>query len=250
MPALPVIGVTAWKLPFDTLIQKQEPLFSVSSGYVEALSAAGAVAIILTGGGPDEASEIVARIDGLVVSGGGDIDPAIYGDDNTSSHGIDDDRDQWEISLVRAAQRAGLPTLGICRGIQILNVALGGTLLQDVWKEGTDHPSLWDAEAGIIRTDTHPIEIEAGSRLESIYGTRRRLVNSLHHQAIDQVGEGLRVTARSPGGVVEGIEATTGWRALGVQWHPERSDAHEEAPLFAATVADARTGSADATAAR
>lgn len=197
----------------------------LSGTYTDALVAAGATPVLLPSLDPAHADGVVAAIDGLVITGGGDIDPQRYGAHDTASTGIDPVRDSWELALVDSAQRRGLPVLGICRGCQILNVARGGTLHQHMW--GTEeHPELRDA--GRLATGHHDVTLTGV--LTELYGKDRRRVNSLHHQAIDSVGTGLEVVATASDGHIEAVASPQGPGALGVQWHPERLT--DEQPLF------------------
>ena len=159
--------------------------------------------------------------DGLILCGGGDLDPALYGQEDRGSQPPDRARDRAELALVRAFLTSGRPILGICRGVQVLNVALGGTLIQDlgpldpfhVWEEGDK---------------VHPVAARPGSLLSALYGPLFP-VNSAHHQAVDRPGEGLVITARSEGGVAEALELP-GRPVLGVQFHPERMTAARRRP--------------------
>ncbi|HUX04204.1 MAG TPA: gamma-glutamyl-gamma-aminobutyrate hydrolase family protein [Acidimicrobiales bacterium] len=164
-----------------------------------------------------EPDEIVTRLDGLVLSGGADLDPALYGAEPHDRLGATEpERDEWEMDLLRVAHERGVPVLAICRGLQLLNVAYGGTLHQHVEiDEGVGHPR-WEVDG---RTPTHEVRVEDGTIAASLFGAVVG-VNSLHHQTIDRVGEGLIVSARAADGVVEALEAPGG-RVLGVQWHPE-----------------------------
>ena len=165
---------------------------------------------------------------GLVLSGGSDIEPSRYGQPNAAAKNPDPDRDDMELRLIAEALKVGIPILGICRGAQMLNVAFGGTLVQDI---GDGHTGL-----------RHAVRFEEGSKLAAI--ARPETVNSRHHQAIDRLGEGLCIAARSAeDGVVEGIEAVDRPFVLAVQWHPEdlAVDGEREArALFAAFAAALR----------
>lgn len=201
----------------------------LSSTYTKALVAVGATPVLLPSVDVSHAETVLAAVDGLVITGGGDIDPGAYGADNTDSSDIDRARDLWELGLVAAARRLGVPLLGVCRGCQVLNVGLGGTLRQHVW--GSDaHPPLLDETRSRLVTGHHEIAMEG--LLVDIYRRDTRLVNSLHHQAVDRVGDGLVVVATASDGGIEAVATTDGWPALGVQWHPERHDLADEMPLF------------------
>ena len=153
------------------------------------------------------------RCDGLLLCGGGDLDCTLYGQENHGSQPPDRARDQAELALFQAFYEAGKPILGICRGIQLINVALGGTLIQDL------PPELRPFHSG--KTDTvHPIRAEEGSILSRLYGPLFP-VNSSHHQVVDRLGRGLRATAWAEGGFPEAVELP-GRPILGVQFHPER----------------------------
>lgn len=236
----PLVGITAWRRDVSTLVGPTEPMATLDAGYHLAVAAAGALPVILPTLDPEQAGSMLDALDGLLLSGGGDVDPARYGASNERSTDVDGRRDAWELALAREAAARGLPTLGICRGLQVLDVAFGGTLRQHVWADGTDHPDLLPEGHAHLRQGRHEVWFEPGSRLGSVYGMEVRTVNSLHHQAADRVSDRFAVVARSPDGVVEAIEAVDGWSAMAVQWHPERMSRSEEGPLFEAFVAGLR----------
>lgn len=196
--------------------------------YLYAVSKAQGLPTIVASGltGPSDdpeqfASEILDHCDGLLLSGGADVDPAIFGETPHPGLGrVDRPRDPFEISLAREAVRRDIPVLAICRGIQLLNVALGGTLIQDIPAEV---PGAVAHETGDDRLVIgHDVVIEPGSRLAHLLSTTRMGVNSFHHQAPKRLGRGLVLSATSPeDGVVEGIEAPDRRFVVGVQWHPE-----------------------------
>ncbi len=202
--------------------------------YVAAIAAAGGVPIQLTRDAP--VADVVALLDGLVLSGGADVDPARYGADPEEGLGsLEPRRDAWEIELLAAAEAAGLPVLAICRGLQILNVSRGGTLRQDVpVSQGVGHPQ-WDRDG---HEPSHRVRTAPDSHLQALVGAELA-VNSLHHQVVARVGEGLRVVARADDDEIEGLETDDG-RVVAVQWHPEllaRPD-----PTFAWIVEAAQRG--------
>lgn len=190
--------------------------------------------------------EILHRADALVLTGGEDVNPARYGQAPHPALGaISDERDEAELALVQTARELRVPTLAICRGIQLLNVALGGTLIQDIPAQvgrEIDH----DPDAPRT-TYAHPVEIDTNSRLARAVGVTRMDVNSVHHQAIGRVAPTLRVTATAPDGVIEGVETAPDdpWWCVGVQWHPEDTVERSELDrrLFA-TLADAASAAA------
>lgn len=157
-----------------------------------------------------DARDLLSRVDAVLLTGGGDVDPAIYGSHDTAEE-VFRHRDDFEIELARATVEQDVPLLAICRGHQVLNVALGGTLTSRI---PTTH---WDVERW--QTDVHPITIEAGSKAAGIFG-RSVWVNSIHRQAIDRPGD-LRVVAATEEGVAEAVEVDGASFAVGVQWHPE-----------------------------
>ena len=182
--------------------------------------------IALAGGLPVEltrdadAEEMVSHLDALVLTGGADVEPRTTGRTPTPSLGaIEPDRDAWEMALLAAARDKGIPILAICRGFQLVNVVFGGTLRQHVeLDEGAGHPQ-WDVDG---RTKTHEVNVVEGTLTSSLYAGEIG-VNSLHHQVVDEVGEGLIVTAKASDGVVEGFETPDG-SIVAVQWHPELLD--------------------------
>jgi putative glutamine amidotransferase len=210
--------------------------------YVRSVDKAGGMAVLLPPGEPSDAPRLLDRIDGLLLSGGADVDPALYG--HTPHPGLGRvvrARDDFELALCREALERDLPILAICRGQQVLNVATGGTLVQDI-------PSLI---AGAADHDpptqrwspVHEVDLLQGSRVRAILGRERVAVNSFHHQAVDALGQGLVVSARSVvDGVVEGVEDPRRRFVLGVQWHPEAfwREPDTFGPLFEALVGAAR----------
>jgi putative glutamine amidotransferase len=188
----------------------------VERAYGEAVAKAGGIPHLLpcSSGIPTEAD--VGVLDGLLLTGGADVDPAQYGQiPAAETGGVDPDRDAWEIALVRVALESALPVLGICRGCQVLNVACGGTLFQHL-PARSNLPHLV-----VPRTaEAHAIEIQPGSQLFAVEGTTSIGTNSIHHQAVDELGAVLRATAWAEDGTVEAIEHLE-CPAVGVQWHPE-----------------------------
>jgi putative glutamine amidotransferase len=167
------------------------------------------------------AAAVLDSVAGLVLTGGEDVDPARYGEKRHEKvRNVNAARDATEAALIEEAQARGTPVLAICRGIQILNVALGGTLVQDIPSQcetDIDHDEDTPRDSR-----SHEVSIEPGSLIAKAIGTDHARVNSFHHQSVKRVAEGMRVTARSPDGVIEGIESTDeDWWVMGVQWHPE-----------------------------
>lgn len=211
----------------------------VYTTYVDALRRAGAIPFLIPPQ-PENASDVVRELDGLLLAGGEDCDPALYGEErHPSVEPMDVRRQENEFALAKAAREQGIPTLGICLGLQMMNVAAGGSLVQDI--DSQVQTEIQHASPPENRA-RHDIRIEQGTRLSSIIRNRELNVNSSHHQAISNVGEGFRVTAHAPDGVVEGLEDPGLPFYLGVQWHPEDMPGEPSAStLFGAFVEAART---------
>jgi gamma-glutamyl-gamma-aminobutyrate hydrolase PuuD len=210
-----------------------------SAAYARALERAGLVVLpIPPTAGPAGARALLARCDGLCLPGGPDVSPARYG------QAVDPDcevvalpsSDDLELDLAAAALDRELPVLGICRGLQVLNTARGGTLWQDLAHQagaGGHRGPGDDSGPGGDATSVHPVDLVPGTRLAALLG-RRITVNSRHHQAVRELGAGLRAAAHAPDGVVEAVELVDRPFALAVQWHPEEWDAESSRTLFAA----------------
>lgn len=245
----PLIGITTWRRFFDTDLGKNRPVHSLGTEYGTPIEEAGGAVVLLppTSG----ADEVLDRIDGLVLSGGEDVHPSRYGADAQEGQSYDPDRDEFEIALARGARERGLPTLAICRGLQVTNVALGGTLVVDI-PISDDHRPVVSTEEQLQAR--HPITIAEDSRLAALYGSTSRVVNTIHHQAIDTPAPGLRGVAWAPDGVIEAVEFDGDWPFWAVQWHPEKmispGEAAEERPLFAAFVTAADDRAAERSAAK
>lgn len=210
----------------------------LNAAYVDAVTRAGGLPVIAPPTDPAAAEELIGTVDALLLTGGEDVDPSWYGAVASPRLGrVTASRDAWEIALTRAAAARCLPVLAVCRGIQVLNVALGGTLLQDI---PTDRPGSLGHEQDGSRSDrTHPVHLVDGSRLAAILGPAP-LVNSMHHQAVDARATALTIVGTSPDGVIEAVESPDeAWWAVGVQWHPEELDG-ADARIFAAFVDAAR----------
>ncbi|MEW6447140.1 MAG: gamma-glutamyl-gamma-aminobutyrate hydrolase family protein [Bacillota bacterium] len=209
----PIIGITS---AFD----EEEARFSLTRYYIDAVTQAGGLPFILPSLSMELAAAALERVHGLILSGGGDIDPSYFGEEPLpSTKKITPRRDAFEIAVARAALIRQVPVLGICRGLQVLNVAAGGKVLQDI-SLGVCNPLKHFQDAPRWH-GTHHIEILPGSKLASIFGTLRPRVNSFHHQAVSRLAPTFKATAWAPDGVIEGIEAEAHPFAVGVQFHPE-----------------------------
>jgi putative glutamine amidotransferase len=212
----PLVALTA-----TTKVIEGLPRVRLNEAYVDAVRAAGLTPVILPPLELPELESVLGAVDGVVFTGGEDVDPAEYGaEPHRETQSPHRRRDKCELALVRLAQKRGMPTLAICRGIQVVNVALGGTLVQDIPSE---RPSSINHDQSHEREDrVHEVQVEARSMLANALDATSLSVNSSHHQALAHVADGLRVTARAADGIIEGAEwAGDDWWMLGVQWHPE-----------------------------
>jgi putative glutamine amidotransferase len=213
----PLVAVTATM----RLVEGVERV-RLNAAYVRSLEAAGLVPVVIPPlADSDAAVRVLDAVAGLVLTGGEDVDPAQYGEAARPELGsVNCARDVTELALLAAARDRALPTLAICRGIQVVNVALGGTLVQDLPSQQRDAlPHELDDER---RSRVHEVRVDPSSRLASIVGAQSLGVNSIHHQAVAELGDALRVNARADDGVIEGVESDDPrWWMVGVQWHPE-----------------------------
>jgi putative glutamine amidotransferase len=212
----PLVALTATTKQIDGL-----PRVRLNEAYVDAVRAVGLTPFIVPPLDPSEIAPVLDAVQGMVLTGGEDVDPGLYGATRSShTDSSHPRRDACEIAITRAAHVRRLPTLAICRGLQVANVALGGTLIQDIASECR---STVDHDLSERRTQrVHDVHLQSGSRLAQALGDDAIQVNSSHHQALAQVADGLRVSARAPDGIVEGVEWNgDDWWLLGVQWHPE-----------------------------
>ncbi len=238
----PLIGITANYAPsadgkFGTI--------SVGDSYLQAVRKAGGLPVILpVGFSEEELLALFARLDGLLFTGGGDIDPRRFnGRPHPRVYGIDEQRDALEIRLVQMAAQNGKPFLGICRGIQVINVALGGSLFTDI--SGQLANSLRHDWYPDIPRDymAHPVSVAPGSCLARVLGGGSFEVNSLHHQGLERLAPGLQAVAYSPDHLIEGVELPGHPFGLGVQWHPEWLQEHvPQRHLFQELVRAAESG--------
>ena len=239
----PIIGLTTYrKRSRDT----DRRLFGLMRAYVQAVKAGGGIPLLIPLGlSEEDLLAIIKRIDGLVLPGGGDIDPVNYrGSGHKALRGIDPDRDRVEIFVAQQAARMEKPFLAICRGHQVLNVALGGTMWEDLASQregGIEH----DYYLMGRRSDLpHMVELMPESRLASIIGRESTGVNSLHHQGVRDIAPDLVVSAVAPDGLVEGLEVAGHPFGVAVQWHPENLIDNDPAmlALFEALAAASKNG--------
>lgn len=214
-----IIGISAGRVRAGQEVIRA----AVNQRYVEAVQKAGGIPVIVPVGiTARQFSTLFSRLDGFLLTGGDDIDPLQYGDEmHPSVGGVDVVRDEMEIAMVKWLLKEKKPLLGICRGFEIINVALGGTLythIADQLPNALHHPCYPDLPRDLL---AHDVRIESGSRLAQIMGKTQVEVNSLHHQGVKSLAPGLTASARASDGLLEGFEIDEYPFALGVQWHPE-----------------------------
>ncbi len=215
----PIIGITTYSGKSESGL----PINALAEAYIQSVTKAGGIPLLIPINLSASALDaLLERVDGVLLSGGGDILPETYGGElHPCVYGVDLERDRIELHLARALIRRGQPFLGICRGFQVINVAVGGTLYEDIR----------DQHLGALKHDYYPdwprthlahsIAVQPGSRLAGILGASEVQVNSLHHQGVRQVNPALTPTAYAPDGIVEAVEITKHPFGLAVQWHPE-----------------------------
>jgi putative glutamine amidotransferase len=229
-PSEPVIGICAVHERAHWSFWDQEAHL-VADSYVSAVQRTGAIAVLL----PVDTRaplELLDRIDGLLLIGGADLDPSSYGaerDPDTES--TYRDRDDFELTLLKGAIERGMPVFGICRGMQIINVAFGGTLMQHIPQVEGANPHR--KAVGTFDGTEHSIALEPGSLTADAAGEEVHEAHCHHHQAIDELGEGLVVSGRAGDGVIEAVEVGDGRWILGVQWHPEADERSRMLSAFA-----------------
>lgn len=202
--------------------------YSTGQGYIKSLVRAGSVPLMVPVAIDDrELRALYELSDGVLLSGGGDVDPAAYGEDQLEpTHYIDTDRDRHEFLLTRWAVADDKPIFGICRGIQAMNVALGGSLVQDIPTQTQSTLKHNGAYEKAARDEVlHHVKVDAGSRIEKIVEQVDVGVNSFHHQAVKRAAAGFVITSKAPDGIIEGMEMPDKRFAVCVQWHPEEMSA-------------------------
>lgn len=228
----PLIGVTTQRHPGTEAVKRGRPLYYVSHEYADRLRDVGGVPLLLPPGAPE--LEVLEHLDGVLFTGGEDVAPVHFAQAPHPRLGtVDAARDAQELPLARAAVARGLPVFAICRGVQLLNVALGGSLYQDLPSERPG--AIAHDQPGAVDEESHAVEVASASMLGSLVPASLQ-VNSFHHQAVRDVAPGLRAVGWSPDGLIEALEGHEGW-VLGVQWHPELMPGESHTALFRAFVA-------------
>jgi putative glutamine amidotransferase len=217
---IPLVGIPCYRHECTDLLGGVAS--AIPDSYIRALQAAGAAPVLVPVVDGAAALRVYASLEGLLLAGGPDVDPARFGEPaHPQLRRVTLERDRLELHLLEWALEDDLPVLGICRGIQVLNVALGGTLWQDIAAQ-VPEAGKHDYHPGFAPSwRSHAVAVTPGSRLALHSGAGEIRVNSLHHQAIRALGRGLRVTAQAPDGVIEAVELAARRWVLGVQWHPE-----------------------------
>jgi putative glutamine amidotransferase len=235
----PRILVTCWRRPLPTYLGERTVLDTLDPAYAARVSDAGGLPLLVSRPSVDALDELLGLADGLLLTGGGDVDPAAYGarPENVADD-VDGKADAFELALIAAARERSLPTLGICRGAQLLAVAHGGRLGQRL-PDGDGHTDLNRLAPEAILDARHQVTLAPGSRVQRALGDGPLAVNTIHHHEISDAGE-LEVTASAPGGVIEAVEPRSSWACVGVQWHPEKMSEPEQRGLFAQLIEAAR----------
>jgi len=239
----PLIGITPDLRTRTSTQDRREPLILLQECYTRAILHAGAIPFVLPITPSRSAiREILERLDGIVVSGGNfDIHPRLYGEEPVEGLGeVKEERTEFELELITSALKRDLPMLGVCGGAQAINVALGGSLYQDIATQIRD--AVEHQQGALKDQGGHQIKIHEGTRLRRIVGRETLEVNTTHHQAVKQLGKDLVVNATAEDGVIEGIESQSHSFVLGVQWHPEfltHKDAYQR-KIFAAFISACR----------
>ncbi|MCE7481799.1 gamma-glutamyl-gamma-aminobutyrate hydrolase family protein [Microbacterium profundi] len=230
----PLIGVTTY------LERAQQGVWDVRASflpaqYLTSVTSSGGIAMLLPPQDETTADAAIAGLHGLILTGGADVQPELYGDErHPSTDAARTDRDAWELALFHAAERRQMPVLAICRGLQLVNVARGGSLQQHLPESlGTDR---YKVGGGVFAENE--VTVATGTRLAGILGDGGLRVHSYHHQGVDRLGDGLVVSARTDDGLVQAVEDSVNGYLVGVQWHPEENA--ENRRLFEDLVAQAR----------
>jgi putative glutamine amidotransferase len=236
-PHRPVIGITVGTCSTS----QQTPRFGTNQVYTRSVGQAGGIAILIPPMPEREAVALLDRLDGLLIPGGADVHPGFYGEAPFPNvEEADQSRDNLEMALIRAAEKRRMPIFAICRGQQMVNVVHGGTLYQDIKTQTGSRVKHHSPKSRGRAYLAHDVQIETDSWFAETVHSRQLKVNSLHHQAARKIGRGLRVTALSPDGIIEGLE-TADRRVVAVQCHPEElPDVGWARDLFRSFVASCR----------
>lgn len=236
----PLILVSCWRRELPTYLGERTRLDTLDPAYAERVSDAGGQPLLLSRPpalDDDTARELVGMADGVLLTGGGDVDPGAYGAERENVQDDDAEADAFELAIIDAARARELPTLAVCRGAQLLAVAHGGRLRQRP-PSVDGHTDLNGLAPEEILAARHPVTLTPGSRIARALASDSVSVNTIHHHQIADAGE-LQVTGTAPGGVIEAIEPRTRWPCVGVQWHPEKMDEPQQRGVFDQLVGEA-----------
>jgi gamma-glutamyl-gamma-aminobutyrate hydrolase PuuD len=224
--ARPTIGIVSYHLRPGRVTNWTVGGYGLPENYVDAVRRAGGRATLLLPGDDRSPTELLDAVDALMLIGGGDVEPARYGQEPSETvYGLEPDRDALEIELLLEADRRGTPTLCICRGMQVMNVTFGGSLTQDL---PSDDRFIAHGTPSGTEAVVHDVKLADGSGIARAADADVAACSSHHHQGVDRLGEGIVATGWSEDGLVEAIERETGWM-VGVQWHPEDTAAADPA---------------------
>ncbi len=220
----PILGITTSRMPNPSRL----PAFGTNVPYVSSIVDAGGIPVLIPLNlSTDDLDVLLSRLDGVLFTGGYDIDPRLYGSlPHPKVEGVDIDRDRTEIHLAQALIQLGKPLFGICRGCQVINVSLGGSLYEDL-PEQFNHDIQHDRHDRPRNYLAHSVDVHSASRLASILAVSPARVNSLHHQGVKKLAHGLKISATASDGLVEAFELENYPYGLAVQWHPEELQEHE-----------------------
>jgi len=212
----PLIGVT---INYD----ESTFIYSVNQTYVKSVSKAGGIPVLISYTNEDDVDALAKRLDGFVFTGGPDMDPAFFGEEPVPGIGsINPTRDNFEMKLVAAVMKTGKPILAICRGCQLLNVACGGTLIQDIYSQYKADNLIKHVQAAPRWHASHSVNLMPNTKFAEVFPGKTTIkVNSFHHQAIKELAPGWIIAAQAPDGIIEAAEATNYPFLLAAQWHPE-----------------------------
>lgn len=232
-----MIAISPWRRSLPTTAHPVNDLYTIDPEYMDGVERAGGQAVLVGfARDVDDAKNRLQPFDALLLSGGNDVDPDLYGAEVDGSVDVNPTGDHSDAAYMVAALELGLPVLGICRGIQIINVALGGSLLQHVWDSSDIHPARDNGPDPVSNADEmfarrHAVRFEAGSLISKIFDADSLETNSLHHQAIDRLADNLMVTGRADDGIIEVVEHRHK-PLLAVQWHPEQMPLGQHDAVF------------------
>jgi putative glutamine amidotransferase len=226
--------MTSWRRTMPTFVSDRTDLYTLGAEYPQSVLDVGGLPVLLPHHAPEDAERVLEGFDGLILVGGDDLDPATYGaTDEGVNKGVSASADASDLGFAEAAMTLRMPLFGICRGCQVLNVAMGGTLVQDITAPGTVHPPI-SADPAEVMGLRHAIAVAPDSRLAKAYGgATERSVNSIHHQGLGEIAPSFRPVAWAPDGTVEAIEPVDhSSLVLAVQWHPEKIAGDGDHVLF------------------